>query len=203
MPNFLKTRERFCGPDLLRPGSTTGNLGQGKIAFIYSQFPDDSGERLFTAPALIGHEQIVMRPNVQKALFGKSLPVVLESASYLRTLCDEAGQEIGTVTDVDRWEVRRRALQKNLLGRYGRVRGQNVFMLWNLPSNIEPELGEVFRRLEVPDDAILTLGTMELGLVREVVMELEEEFDVTIPDEEAEKIKTVGDAIDYLAKRNL
>jgi acyl carrier protein len=37
----------------------------------------------------------------------------------------------------------------------------------------------------------------------ELVMELEEEFGVTIPDEEAEKIKTVGDAIDYLAKRTL
>ena len=34
-------------------------------------------------------------------------------------------------------------------------------------------------------------------------MQLEEEFGVTIPDEEAEKIKTVGDAIDYLAKRKL
>ena len=37
----------------------------------------------------------------------------------------------------------------------------------------------------------------------ELVMALEKEFDVTIPDEEAKKIKTLGDAIDYLAKRNL
>jgi len=37
----------------------------------------------------------------------------------------------------------------------------------------------------------------------ELVMELEEELGVTIPDDEAEKIKTVGDAIDYLAKRIL
>jgi acyl carrier protein len=33
----------------------------------------------------------------------------------------------------------------------------------------------------------------------ELIMELEEEFGITIPDEEAEKIKTVGDAIDYIA----
>ncbi len=168
MSKFFKTSELFCGPDILRPGSTTGHLGHGQIAFIYSQFPDDSGERLFTAPASTGHEQIVMRPNVQKALFGESLPQVLESASYTRTLCDEAGQEIGKVVDVDHWEIRRRALQKSLLGRYGRVRGQNVLMLWNLPENIEPELKEVIRRLEVPHDAILTLGTMELGMVGEV-----------------------------------
>jgi acyl carrier protein len=29
-------------------------------------------------------------------------------------------------------------------------------------------------------------------------MELEEEFGITIPDAEAEKIKTIGDAVDYL-----
>jgi acyl carrier protein len=32
----------------------------------------------------------------------------------------------------------------------------------------------------------------------ELVMEFEEEFDITIPDEEAEKIQTVGQAIDYI-----
>lgn len=46
------------------------------------------------------------------------------------------------------------------------------------------------------------VGADSLDIV-ELVMELEEEFGVTIPDEEAEKIKTVGDAIDYLAKRGL
>ena len=29
-------------------------------------------------------------------------------------------------------------------------------------------------------------------------MELEEEFDITIPDDQAEKIKTVGEAVDYI-----
>jgi len=32
----------------------------------------------------------------------------------------------------------------------------------------------------------------------ELVMEFEDEFDVSIPDEEAEKIQTVGAAIDYV-----
>ena len=32
----------------------------------------------------------------------------------------------------------------------------------------------------------------------ELVMELEDEFDITIPDEEAEKLKTVGEAIDHI-----
>jgi acyl carrier protein len=32
----------------------------------------------------------------------------------------------------------------------------------------------------------------------ELVMEFEDEFDMSIPDEEAEKIQTVGAAIDYI-----
>ena len=32
----------------------------------------------------------------------------------------------------------------------------------------------------------------------ELVMEFEDEFEITIPDEEAEKIQTIGQAIDYI-----
>lgn len=41
------------------------------------------------------------------------------------------------------------------------------------------------------------LGADSLDTV-ELVMALEEEFDIEIPDESAEKIKTVGDAINYI-----
>ncbi|MBC8379685.1 MAG: acyl carrier protein [Planctomycetes bacterium] len=34
----------------------------------------------------------------------------------------------------------------------------------------------------------------------ELVMEFEDEFDMSIPDEEAEKIQTVGAAIDYITQ---
>jgi acyl carrier protein len=43
------------------------------------------------------------------------------------------------------------------------------------------------------------IGADSLDIV-ELIMELEEEFEITIPDEEAEKIKTVGEAIDYIMK---
>jgi acyl carrier protein len=43
------------------------------------------------------------------------------------------------------------------------------------------------------------LGADSLDQV-ELVMELEEEFGVTIPDEAAEKITTVGQAIDYIVE---
>lgn len=43
------------------------------------------------------------------------------------------------------------------------------------------------------------LGVDSLDLV-ELIMAMEEEFDVEIPDEEAEKITTVQDAIDFVNK---
>jgi acyl carrier protein len=41
------------------------------------------------------------------------------------------------------------------------------------------------------------LGADSLDTV-ELVMEFEDEFDLTIPDEDAEKIQSVGRAIDYV-----
>jgi acyl carrier protein len=44
------------------------------------------------------------------------------------------------------------------------------------------------------------LNADSLDLV-ELIMSLEEEFNIEIPDEAAEKIRTVGDAIEYLEER--
>ena len=44
---------------------------------------------------------------------------------------------------------------------------------------------------------IQDLGADSLDTV-ELVMEFEDEFDLNIPDEDAEKIQTVGDAISYI-----
>lgn len=54
---------------------------------------------------------------------------------------------------------------------------------------------------EVTPEASFTddLGADSLDTV-ELIMEFEKEFDISIPDEEAEKIATVGDAISYLSK---
>ena len=43
------------------------------------------------------------------------------------------------------------------------------------------------------------LGADSLDTV-ELIMELEEEFDINIPDDAAEKIQTVGQAIDFIQK---
>jgi acyl carrier protein len=42
------------------------------------------------------------------------------------------------------------------------------------------------------------LGADSLDIV-ELVMALEDSFGISIPDEDAESIKTVGDAVDYIA----
>ncbi len=47
---------------------------------------------------------------------------------------------------------------------------------------------------------IQDLGADSLDTV-ELIMEFEREFDVSIPDEQAEKITTVGQAIEYLEKQ--
>ena len=43
------------------------------------------------------------------------------------------------------------------------------------------------------------LGADSLDIV-ELVMELEDEFIVNIPDEEAQKMQTVGDAVKYISE---
>jgi len=55
---------------------------------------------------------------------------------------------------------------------------------------------------EVTENAkfIDDLGADSLDVV-ELVMGLEEEFDIEIPDEEAEKILSVKDAVDYISKK--
>ena len=48
---------------------------------------------------------------------------------------------------------------------------------------------------------VQALGADSLDTV-ELVMALEEEFDIEIPDEDAEKIKTVGMAVDYIKEKS-
>jgi len=54
---------------------------------------------------------------------------------------------------------------------------------------------------KVLDDAVFTddLGADSLDTV-ELIMEFEEEFSIEIPDDQAENITTVGQAISYIEK---
>ena len=62
----------------------------------------------------------------------------------------------------------------------------------------------IIEQLGVPETAITAeasfiddLGADSLDIV-ELIMALEEEFDLEIPDSDAEKVVTVGDVVDYI-----
>jgi acyl carrier protein len=62
---------------------------------------------------------------------------------------------------------------------------------------IAKELEVEVKQLTPTAKFIEDLGADSLDIV-ELVMALEEEFGIDIPDEEADKLKTVGDAMNYL-----
>ena len=72
-------------------------------------------------------------------------------------------------------------------------------------ENIEKKVKEIvidklgIEESEITDSASFTndLGADSLDTV-ELIMEFEKEFNVSIPDEDAEKIGTIGQAISYL-----
>lgn len=65
----------------------------------------------------------------------------------------------------------------------------------------------VVEQLDVEEDKVKKdasfigdLGADSLDVV-ELVMAMEEEFDIEVPDEDAEKIKAFGDALDYIESK--
>ncbi|RJQ29082.1 MAG: acyl carrier protein [Peptococcaceae bacterium] len=62
------------------------------------------------------------------------------------------------------------------------------------------QLGVEAEEVTMESSFVDDLGADSLDIV-ELVMALEEEFEMEIPDEEAEKIRTVGEAIKYIQER--
>lgn len=62
-----------------------------------------------------------------------------------------------------------------------------------ISEKLDVDISEVVPKASLVDD----LGADSLDLV-ELVMTMEEEFDIEISDEEAEKLITVQNAIDYI-----
>jgi len=68
-------------------------------------------------------------------------------------------------------------------------------------SIVAEQLGVAEDEVRVDSRFVEDLGADSLDLV-ELIMAMEEEFEAEIPDEEAEKIQTVGDAINYIQRRS-
>ncbi len=62
---------------------------------------------------------------------------------------------------------------------------------------IADQLGVEVDKLSPDAKFVEDLGADSLDVV-ELIMSFEEEFNIEIPDEDAEKIKTVGDVLNYL-----
>ena len=67
---------------------------------------------------------------------------------------------------------------------------------------IEKELGVEREKLTNEASFIEDLGADSLDIV-ELVMEFEKEFNIDIPDEDAEKLRTDGDALKYLQEKSV
>jgi len=65
---------------------------------------------------------------------------------------------------------------------------------------IVEELGVEREKLTSEASFMEDLGADSLDTV-ELVMAFEKEFDIDIPDEDAEKLRTVGDAMNYLHEK--
>jgi acyl carrier protein len=70
-------------------------------------------------------------------------------------------------------------------------------MVEKVKDIIVEELGVEREKLTDSASFMEDLGADSLDTV-ELVMAFEKEFDIDIPDEEAEKLRTVGDALKYL-----
>ncbi|KUO75157.1 MAG: acyl carrier protein [Clostridia bacterium BRH_c25] len=64
-------------------------------------------------------------------------------------------------------------------------------------EKVAEQLGVDAEEVTLESSFIDDLGADSLDIV-ELLMALEEEFDIEIPDEEAEKLATVGDVVDYI-----
>jgi acyl carrier protein len=73
-------------------------------------------------------------------------------------------------------------------------------MVEKVKDIIVEELGVERAKLTDSASFMEDLGADSLDTV-ELVMAFEKEFDIDIPDEEAEKLRTVGDALKYLQEK--
>jgi len=89
-------------------------------------------------------------------------------------------------------------LVKCVRGNFGKeVNGMDIFT--KIRNIVAEQLGVEADDIKM-DTTFDDLNADSLDVV-ELIMALEEEFDIEIPDEEAEKIKNIGDAVEYIKSK--
>ena len=140
----------------------------------------------------MGHEKVADREPVLRAMFGPDYKEATKDAAYQQELYDKDAQDkgelvvIGTKLAYDSLELRRLAVQKNLFGRHGRVRGVACLMLWNQCENWEVMLEKLvlpeIRELVAAKDQETLRETLDRWVPPDVVAlfaDLSDEEDVT------------------------
>jgi len=81
----------------------------------------------------------------------------------------------------------------------GRASGKVSDVGQRIIEIVAEQLGADKTQISRETSFINDLGADSLDTV-EIVMEIEDEFDIDVPQEDAEKIQTVGQAIDYVER---
>lgn len=79
--------------------------------------------------------------------------------------------------------------------------GVDKMVFEKIKNIIVEQLGVDEKEVTMEASFIDTLGADSLDIV-ELIMSFEEEFDLEIPDDEAEKIVLVGDAVNYISNNS-
>ena len=123
----------------------------------------------------MGHEMVADREPVLQALFGPGFRNATATAAYERAIYEsnENGNiedeliVIGKMLAYDAVELRRLATKQNLFGRFGEVRAVPCLMLWNQCERWLEMLYKLLILLDVPDEALITLGSTEQWWVKD------------------------------------
>jgi acyl carrier protein len=73
----------------------------------------------------------------------------------------------------------------------------NRLIFEKVQEKVAEQLGVEAEEVSMESSFIDDLGADSLDIV-ELLMALEEEFEIEIPDEEAEKLSSVGDVVEYI-----
>ena len=80
---------------------------------------------------------------------------------------------------------------------YGNFQEEHIMVFDKIKKMLADQLDADAEEMTMETDIADDLGADSLDVV-ELLMSIEDEFDVEIPDEEIENLKTIGDVVEYI-----